>query len=132
MAGDEGFRTMCQRHADLGVEVRILRPADVPPIIQNSLVDFILFDRTISYEADPAISSTGKPRRAAILRTRLTMAPHATVAENSDHFDALWNAAEPFSREMPAGRVRLPSLPRRPQRRGDSDSEGSESKPSSD
>ena len=117
MAGNATFLDLCQHHVDLKVEVRILRPEKVPRSMENSIVDFILFDRKISYETDPAINATGKSDLPAIIRTRLTMPPNETVTKHAGDFDKLWNTADPFPGESPPIEERRPRRPNLPGRR---------------
>jgi hypothetical protein len=86
-AADDGFRAVCRRQAALGIEVRVLRPADVPPAAGRP-TGFAVFDDAVGYESTPS--------RPAGDETRLTLGAEALKA-NADRFDALWRAAEPFS-----------------------------------
>jgi hypothetical protein len=94
-AADEAFRRTCRRHAELDIEVRVLKPEAIPPTLQSSLFDFILFDGIISYQVTPATRLPNIVTRPAIVNTTLVLRPDL-LSQNKAHFEELWAAAEPF------------------------------------
>lgn len=101
MVNDLALQHICHIQAALGIEVRVLHPSAVPRVIRGSLFDFIVFDRTLSYEATAAHLEPGET--PSILNTRLILRA-ARVEERIDRYERIWASAVPWldpdSREM--------------------------------
>jgi hypothetical protein len=111
-AASEEFRARCRRHVGLGIEVRVLRPADVPRKA-GPLIDFVLLDDDLSYELTPSLQPVAWSPRPAIAKTSIVRGDE--VRENAGRFEVLWEAAEPFTDDLPPPRnspaAGRPSLP---------------------
>lgn len=84
---DPALTSLYRRQVGLGIRVRLLPPALVPPHRRGDLVDFIVFDGSIAYETLPGgVTSPGAHC------TRLYLGPDQ-VADRSGAFEELWAAA---------------------------------------
>ncbi|WP_051799959.1 DUF6879 family protein [Catenuloplanes japonicus] len=92
---DEELRHLSDLHRAAGIEARVLEPRAVPGTLRNALLDFIVFDGSLSYETTRA-SSVDHSAKAIIATTRLVMRPDR-VRDRIRWFDDLWDSA----REMP-------------------------------
>ncbi|TCO47269.1 phosphatidylserine/phosphatidylglycerophosphate/cardiolipin synthase family protein [Actinocrispum wychmicini] len=95
LAEDPGLLATCRYQADLGIEVRVLYPADITDFTKNYLNDFILFDDAVSYEVVPArpLDEEADP---LILYTRLVLRPDK-LAERKEQYRQFWASAKPHS-----------------------------------
>jgi hypothetical protein len=94
MALDETLQRITQVQRDVGVEVRMLDHLLIPDWLQSMILDFIVFDGTVTYETTPATAyAVGQPR-PGILRTLLAPVP-GRVRELEERFEQLWDAADP-------------------------------------
>jgi hypothetical protein len=94
MTLDEDFLRITHMQRGVGVEVRMLDHMLIPDGMQSMIVDFVVFDGTVSYETSPATAFAVGQTRPRILRTRLaTMPTHVRYLE--DQFEQLWEAANP-------------------------------------
>jgi len=92
-AHGEELREVCRQQRELGIDVRILNPAD-RTAVPGPMRDVVLFDGAISYETTPA-AETGDDG-PIIVATRLVMQPE-WVRRRGEWFAELWEAAaEPF------------------------------------
>ncbi|MDH2424339.1 hypothetical protein [Sphaerisporangium sp. TRM90804] len=85
----EMFRRIWRRQAEIGIEVRVLTPADVKTSL--GLSDIIVFDDVITYEVTPS-PSMGELAAHTVVSTRLVLEP-LRVAERSQRFKELWALA---------------------------------------
>lgn len=95
---------VCQPQQAIGIEVRVLDPADVPTAQREALFDFIVFDGAISYEttAAPRLAESTRP---TILNTRLELRPDR-VQGRIRRFDYLWECG----RQVTAHGIAPPTL----------------------
>lgn len=84
----------------LGIDVRVLTP-DRRPLTSKTLVDFIVFDESISYETTPAPVPDLSERNPVIVDTRLVHGSER-VNRRRELFAELWDAAEPLSPPAPS------------------------------
>lgn len=92
-AHGEELREVCRQQRELGIDVRILNPADRAEV-PGPMRDVVVFDETVSYETTPAAESGGDG--PIIVATRLVLQPE-WVRRRGEWFAALWEAAaEPF------------------------------------
>jgi hypothetical protein len=104
------FRTVCRRQIALGIDVRVLRPADVPREA-GPLTDFILLDHVVSYEVTPSFQPVHWSDQPTIAKTSVVLGAEA-LRKNADRFEVLWDAAEPpFVEEVPPPRHSPPGSP---------------------
>jgi hypothetical protein len=90
-------------HASLGIETRVMTPADAPPTLRGRLTDFTVFDGRVSYEMTTSTRFVGS---AAPLPTQTTVIFGAdVVAARQDDFHRLWAAASASSDGEPASAV---------------------------
>ncbi|MFI5844700.1 DUF6879 family protein [Catenuloplanes sp. NPDC051500] len=92
---DEELRMLSDLHRASGIEARVLEPRSVPGTLRNALLDFIVFDGSLSYETTRA-SSVDSSAKAIIATTRLVMRPDR-VRERIRWFEDMWDSA----RELP-------------------------------
>ncbi|BEL09080.1 hypothetical protein Q0Z83_072710 [Actinoplanes sichuanensis] len=87
---ESALEKICRRHADIGVEVRVLHGATAAELRRTSLFDFILFDDVISYEL------MARPGNIPpiVVNTRLLLRTNS-VTDHSERFRELWEAAQP-------------------------------------
>ncbi|HEY8452573.1 MAG TPA: phosphatidylserine/phosphatidylglycerophosphate/cardiolipin synthase family protein [Natronosporangium sp.] len=85
---EEEILAVCRPQQAIGIEVRVLDPADVPAAQREALFDFIVFDGAISYEttAAPRLAESTRP---TILNTRLELRPER-VHGRIRRFEYLW------------------------------------------
>lgn len=94
MEREDGFHGITQMQRDAGVQVRMLEQKLIPGHLRSMILDFIIFDRVVSYEtAAGAPFTAGQPRRVT-LRTRLAPEP-ARIRELEQRFEQLWKLAHP-------------------------------------
>jgi hypothetical protein len=91
---DETLQRVTQMQRSVGVEVRMLDLEFIPDWMRSIIFDFIVFDRTISYETTPATQLAVGQTRPGLLRTLLAPVP-SRVHELEERFDRLWDAADP-------------------------------------
>jgi len=91
---DETFLRVTRMQRKIGIEVRMLDHHTIPAWMQPQIFDFIVFDRTVSYETTPATTFGVGETKLGILRTVLAPMP-PRVLELADHFEHLWEAANP-------------------------------------
>lgn len=92
----EDVLSVCLPQQEMGIEVRVLDPADIPPMRREPLFDFVLFDQAISYETTP----TPEPEASArptILNTKLELNPER-VSSRIKRFEELWELAREVDR----------------------------------
>ncbi|MDQ3578778.1 MAG: phosphatidylserine/phosphatidylglycerophosphate/cardiolipin synthase family protein [Actinomycetota bacterium] len=109
---DPNLLRVLKAQAALGVQVRVLRPVDVPASLRSYLYDFILFDDELSYEVPPAPHFEAG-ENPLILHTRLVLDP-AKVRERRACYTQLWKVATSIEAQVPrqqARRVSRRSLP---------------------
>ncbi|GIG68657.1 DUF6879 family protein [Phytomonospora endophytica] len=94
---EEILHEICQRQLEVGIDVRVLNPAK-----HDALIDFVLFDNQVSYETTPASQHTGDTD-PVIVNTRLMNKPERLTKRVED-FEALWDDAVPFRRQIAAVR----------------------------
>ena len=94
IAHDESVQRVTQMQRDIGVKVRMLDHKIIPDWLRSRILDFIVFDGAVSYEATPATSFTSGQTRPGILRTRLAPEP-ARVSDLEQLFEQLWERADP-------------------------------------
>lgn len=92
LAHDEALLGIIQIQRDIGIEVRLLNYQILPGPMRSMIIDFIIFDGTVSYETTPARTVTADQTRAAVIRTLLVSMP-ARVRDLEDRFEQLWAAA---------------------------------------
>lgn len=93
IANTPGFLDLLHSQLMVGVEVRLL-DSDLPTSAQrDALIDFILFDRTASYELIP--EPQGARSAPSFIETRLITRPHHT-AHRTQLFDELWAVSSPL------------------------------------
>ncbi|MEU4237648.1 hypothetical protein [Actinoplanes sp. NPDC026619] len=87
------IKALLDPHEKIGVETRILRFSEIPFLHQQSLDDFILFDRQISYEfhTTPALSEDVTPLIASVA----LVSDARFVKRRHERFEDLWAAADP-------------------------------------
>ncbi len=84
---DEAVRELRTSHAELGVEVRVLSMANLPPALKlDTMFDFIVFDEAVSYEV-----SAEQALEPVIANTRLVLRD-IRVARRVQRFKDLWEA----------------------------------------
>lgn len=88
---DEEVRLLGDLHRAAGIEARVLEPKAVPGTLRNSLLDFIVFDGSLSYETTRA-SSVDSSAKAIIATTRLVMRPDR-VRDRIRWFEDMWHSA---------------------------------------
>jgi hypothetical protein len=91
MANQPDIRWACQEQQKFGIQVRVLDRAGIPPMLRVQVLDFILFDRVMSYETTPA-SAANDTDRPAVAETRLVLRA-SRVTERMQVFRLLWEAA---------------------------------------
>ncbi len=91
LANNADFQNMCREQIAAKIKIRILdSPGDIPSLRDDSLLDFIIFDETVSYETIPAtrLVPTEKPR---ISFTQL-ITRQSLIQEKCNLFEQLWAA----------------------------------------
>jgi hypothetical protein len=90
-AHDIDFVRIRHLQLDAGIQVRMLDNSMVPEHLKPMIFDFVLFDKSISYETSLAtqMEAAIKP---AIITTRLILNSDR-VKQRADRFEALWTAA---------------------------------------
>jgi len=89
MAEDPTIRRACEEQRDMGIDVRLLDRAAVPPPLRVQVRDLIVFDDTLAYETNP---TTADPRHAQIAETRLVLTD-SRVKECVRLFRELWDVS---------------------------------------
>lgn len=105
--GSAAFREILSVQMEIGVQVRILTPPEIPATLRGSLCDFIVFDDTVCYQSIPSQQVYGG--FAPTLTTRLLLEPR-NVAERRGLFRELWESASPPA-AVPAPAGRGPDAP---------------------
>jgi hypothetical protein len=91
--GSEMFRRICKMHTEIGVQVRVLMPADLASPL--GLFDFIVFDDVLSYEVTPAAPQVGQITTHTFVHTLLVLET-PRVKQRTERFKELWElASEP-------------------------------------
>lgn len=90
---DADFVSILQQHQHIGVEVRTLMADDITATQRSSLIDFIVIDGVLSYQATPASRVAEKP--PTIATTTLVTDPQR-VQERMARYEDLWSSAQPF------------------------------------
>lgn len=93
---DPGFQDICKQQAKAGIDVRILDPSDIPHMHGSSVIEFIIFDSAVSYEAKPAWRPDEKAE-ARINTTELN-ARENDVQERCKLFEELWKSGHRTTR----------------------------------
>jgi hypothetical protein len=89
----EIFLKITQMQHDAGIDIRMLDQHLIPEWLQPGISDFIVFDRSVSYEMTAATIFNARNKRA-IVRTLLT--PMQTrIRDLQRQFEQLWVAADP-------------------------------------
>jgi hypothetical protein len=92
LAPDADLRAVVEMQMSVGVDVRLLSPKDVALGRRTSLIDFVIFDQALSYEATPATPASLATYRPVVVNTRLIMdAPR--VRDRIQRFEDLWESA---------------------------------------
>jgi hypothetical protein len=87
---ESALEKISRRHADIGVQVRVLHGDAAAELRRTSLFDFILFDDVISYE----LMTRPGNIPPVVVNTRLLLRTHS-VSDHSERFRELWEAAQP-------------------------------------
>jgi len=98
MASQPDIRWACQEQRKFGIHVRVLDRAGIPPMLRVQVLDFILFDRVLSYETTPA-SAVTETERPAVAETRLVLRD-SRVTERIQVFRLLWEAARDIDNDV--------------------------------
>ncbi|WP_027345720.1 hypothetical protein [Hamadaea tsunoensis] len=94
LLADPDFQQVIGYHKDLKVKVRVLDPTSVVGTPLSSLIDFIVFDGVVSYEAQ--VASRIQPNsRPIIVSTRLVL-QEDRVRERRQKFEDLWNLGKDY------------------------------------
>lgn len=103
LAEDPGLLTICRSQASLGIEVRVLCPADMTKFMTSylHLNDFILFDDAVSYETIPA-ANIDPEANPLILYTHLVLRPDK-LTERREQYRQFWASAKPHSERYEPG-----------------------------
>jgi hypothetical protein len=84
----EDLLSVCLPQQELGIEVRVLDPIDIPTARREALFDFIVFDDVVSYETTAA-PRLAESARSSILNTRIELRPDR-VQSRIRRFEYLW------------------------------------------
>jgi len=90
-ANKDRIAELIEPHRKIGVETRILPTSSLDFLLQKNLVDFILFDRRISYELHAA-STLSSEHRPVIASVTLVV-ERRRLDERRDRFDRMWASA---------------------------------------
>lgn len=96
--GNPDLQEICQMQAEVGIDVRLLYPSAVPPLIRGALFDFILFDNVLSYEVSTAHVEHGEP--PMILNTWLRL-DAARIKERINWYREIWTSAVSLPEAIP-------------------------------
>jgi hypothetical protein len=91
---DTDFVSILKQHADIGVTVRTLMAEDIATTRRASLIDFIVIDGVLSYQATPASRVANRPPTIA---TTTLVTDEDRVQERIARYEDLWDNAEPFA-----------------------------------
>jgi hypothetical protein len=105
-ADKDKIATLIEPHDKIGVETRILPKSSLDFLLQTNLVDFILFDRSISYELHAA-STLGNEYRPVIASVTLVVEKRR-LEERRNRFDKMWNSAMEPTHTTPVRSVGQP------------------------
>ncbi|MET7490240.1 hypothetical protein [Streptomyces sp. NPDC005538] len=84
---DDALRQLCEDQRELGIDARVLVPSQLPLYVRRGVIpDFVLFDRTLSYEVEQDLAGLGG-------RTTLNVRT-GHITTRVSRFDLLWEAAE--------------------------------------
>lgn len=91
----EDVLSVCLPQQEIGIDVRVLDPVDIPTARREALFDFIVFDSAVSYEttAAPRLAESIQP---TILHTRLELRPDR-VQSRIRRFEYLWECGRKVS-----------------------------------
>jgi hypothetical protein len=90
---DADFVHVLRQHAAIDVNVRMLRTDDIAPTRRSSLIDFVVIDGVLSYQAMPASRMVNRPPTIA---TTTLVTDDRRVQERIDRYEDLWRDAQPF------------------------------------
>jgi hypothetical protein len=90
---DVDFVSLLKQHGDIKVDVRTLMADDIAATQRSSLIDFIVIDGVLSYQATPASRVTNRPPTIA---TTTLVTDERRVQERVARYEDLWNSAQPF------------------------------------
>lgn len=90
---DADFVNILRQHVDIGVTVRTLMADDIAATRRASLIDFIVIDGVLSYQATPASRVANRPPTIA---TTTLVTDVNRVAERIARYEDLWTNAQPF------------------------------------
>jgi len=96
--GNPDLQEICHMQAEVGIDVRLLYPAAVPPLIKGNLFDFILFDNVLSYEVSTAHVEQDEP--PMIRDTWLRLDP-ALINDRINWYRDIWASAVPLPDAIP-------------------------------
>lgn len=89
---DDQLKQRCDRHRDLGIDVRVVAISALPPTAQlDPMNDFIVFDKEVSYEVSQDLGS--QDAHPVIEWTRIVRRPDH-VARRVHRFNDLWDAGQ--------------------------------------
>jgi len=94
LAHDTALARLCRHQTQLGIQIRLLAPAEVPPDRLGQLTDFIIFDHALAYETLGPAHPTRCTDRDHAISTRLYLDP-TQIADRARLFHDLWQAATP-------------------------------------
>jgi hypothetical protein len=92
-ANKDRIEELIEPHNKIGVETRILPLSSLDFLLQTNLVDFILFDRRISYELHAA--STLSAEHRPVIASVTLVVEKRRLEERRTRFDKMWNSANP-------------------------------------
>jgi hypothetical protein len=90
-ANKDKISQLIEPHERIGVETRILPTSALDFLLQTNLVDFVLFDRRISYELQAA-STLSSEHRPVIANVTL-VGQQRRLHERRNRFDKMWTSA---------------------------------------
>jgi hypothetical protein len=90
-ADKDKIAQLIEPHERIGVETRILPTSSLDFLLQTNLVDFVLFDRRISYELQAA-STLSTEHRPVIANVTL-VGQKRRIDERRTRFDKMWASA---------------------------------------
>jgi hypothetical protein len=90
---DADFVNILKQHVDIGVTVRTLMADDIAATRRASLIDFIVIDGVLSYQATPASRVANRPPTIA---TTTLVTDGDRVAERIARYEDLWVNADPL------------------------------------
>ncbi|MFE9424566.1 DUF6879 family protein [Kitasatospora sp. NPDC006697] len=104
----EGIRQVGRSHQQLGLSVRIVAVRDLPHWARRPMSDFIVFDRSVSYEVQTDTSGhegdgdgDGVPGPDLMVASTLLVLSEDKVARRIQRFEDLWAVARPVDGATP-------------------------------